>query len=60
LQKGNCHHQLSEVGEWSRFSRYVSEGAWAAIEVLKEEWAKKSWSKLPQGGGLEIQGTRLG
>jgi ABC-type nitrate/sulfonate/bicarbonate transport system substrate-binding protein len=32
----------------------------AAIEVLKEEWAKRSWSKLPHGGRLEVEGTRLG
>ena len=32
----------------------------AAVEVLKEEWQKRSWSKLPQGGGLEADGIRLG
>ncbi len=32
----------------------------AAIEVLKEEWQRRSWSKLPSGGGLEVEGTRLG
>jgi hypothetical protein len=32
----------------------------AATEVLKEEWQRRSWSKLPQGGGLEVEGTRLG
>jgi ABC-type nitrate/sulfonate/bicarbonate transport system substrate-binding protein len=32
----------------------------AAIEVLKEEWQRRSWSKLPQGGGLEVEGMRLG
>ena len=32
----------------------------AAIEVLKEEWDRRSWSKLPEGGGLEAKGTRLG
>ena len=32
----------------------------AATEVLKEEWARRSWSKLPAGGGLEVEGTRLG
>jgi ABC-type nitrate/sulfonate/bicarbonate transport system substrate-binding protein len=32
----------------------------AATEVLKEEWERRSWSKLPQGGGLEVTGTRLG
>ena len=29
----------------------------AAVEVLKEEWQKRSWSKLPQGGGLEVEGA---
>jgi ABC-type nitrate/sulfonate/bicarbonate transport system substrate-binding protein len=32
----------------------------AAEEVLKEEWVRRSWSKLPEGGGLEVEGTRLG
>jgi hypothetical protein len=32
----------------------------AATEVLKEEWEKRSWSKLPKGGRLEVEGTRLG
>jgi ABC-type nitrate/sulfonate/bicarbonate transport system substrate-binding protein len=32
----------------------------AAMEVLKEEWEKRSWSKLPAGGGLETEGVRLG
>jgi ABC-type nitrate/sulfonate/bicarbonate transport system substrate-binding protein len=32
----------------------------AAAEVLKEEWERRSWSKLPAGGGLEAMGTRLG
>ena len=32
----------------------------AAVEVLKEEWQRRSWSKLPHGGGLEVEGTRLG
>jgi ABC-type nitrate/sulfonate/bicarbonate transport system substrate-binding protein len=29
-------------------------------EVLKEEWERRSWSKLPDGGGLEVEGIRLG
>jgi len=29
-------------------------------EVLKEEWERRSWSKLPHGGGLEVEGVRLG
>ena len=32
----------------------------AAEEVLKEEWERRSWTKLPHGGGLEVEGTRLG
>ena len=32
----------------------------AASEVLKEEWERRSWTKLPEGGGLEAEGTRLG
>jgi hypothetical protein len=32
----------------------------AATEVLKEEWERRSWSKLAAGGGLEAEGTRLG
>ena len=32
----------------------------AATEVLKEEWERRSWAKLPSGGGLEAEGTRLG
>ena len=45
-----------DVDEWARpeFLQKASE------EVLKEEWARRSWSKLPAGGTLDIQGTRLG
>jgi hypothetical protein len=32
----------------------------AATEVLKEEWERRSWTKLPEGGGLKVEGTRLG
>ncbi|MGB9177075.1 MAG: hypothetical protein WCB46_10105 [Methanoregula sp.] len=32
----------------------------AAEEVLKEEWARRSWSKLPHGHELKLEGTRLG
>jgi ABC-type nitrate/sulfonate/bicarbonate transport system substrate-binding protein len=32
----------------------------AATEVLKEEWERRSWSKLPAGRGLEAEGVRLG
>ncbi len=45
-----------DVDEWAA-PQFLEQ---AATEVLKEEWEKKSWSKLPQGGGLEVQGARLG
>lgn len=32
----------------------------AAIEVLEEEWERRSWSKLPRGGKIDVDGTRLG
>ena len=32
----------------------------AAKEVLAEEWETRSWTKLPEGGTLEISHTRLG
>ena len=32
----------------------------AAAEVLEEEWERRSWIKLPAGGGLELKATRLG
>jgi len=45
-----------DVDEWVR-PEFLEQ---AATEVLKEEWERRSWSKLPQGGGLEVEGTRLG
>jgi ABC-type nitrate/sulfonate/bicarbonate transport system substrate-binding protein len=45
-----------DVDEWAA-PKFLEQ---AAIEVLKEEWQRRSWSKLPQGGGLEAGGTRLG
>jgi len=45
-----------DVNEWAA-PEFLEQ---AAMEVLKEEWEKKSWSKLPKGGGLEVEGTRLG
>lgn len=45
-----------DVNEWAA-PEFLEQ---AATEVLKEEWEKRSWSKLPQGGGLEVEGTRLG
>jgi len=32
----------------------------ATAQVFAEEWEKKSWSKLPAGGGLETKGVRIG
>ena len=32
----------------------------AVTEWLKEEWEKKSYSKLAQGGGLDVEGVRIG
>ena len=45
-----------DVDEWAR-PEFLEK---AFEEVLKEEWAVRSWSKLPAGGGLEVEGTRLG
>ena len=45
-----------DVDEWAR-PDFLEK---AAEEVLKEEWAVRSWTKLPRGGGLEVEGTRLG
>jgi ABC-type nitrate/sulfonate/bicarbonate transport system substrate-binding protein len=45
-----------DVDDWAR-PEFLEK---AATEVLEEEWARRSWSKLPEGGGLEAEGTRLG
>ena len=45
-----------DVDEWAA-PEFLEQ---AATEVLKEEWERRSWSKLPEGGGLEVEGTRLG
>jgi ABC-type nitrate/sulfonate/bicarbonate transport system substrate-binding protein len=45
-----------DVSEWAA-PEFLEQ---AATEVLKEEWQKKSWTKLPKGGGLEVEGVRLG
>ena len=45
-----------DVDEWAA-PEFLEQ---AATEVLEEEWEKRSWSKLPSGGGLEASGTRLG
>ena len=45
-----------DVDEWAR-PEFLEQ---AATEVLKEEWERRSWTKLPAGGALEVEGTRLG
>ena len=45
-----------DVDEWAA-PEFLEQ---AAEEVLKEEWERRSWSKLPEGGGLEAQSVRLG
>jgi hypothetical protein len=45
-----------DVDEWAR-PEFLEK---AATQVLEEEWARRSWSKLPEGGGLEVEGVRLG
>ncbi|MGD8336220.1 MAG: hypothetical protein PVG81_16085 [Desulfobacterales bacterium] len=45
-----------DVDEWAA-PEFLEQ---AVMEVLKEEWERKSWSKLPQGGGLETEGVRIG
>jgi len=45
-----------DVNEWAA-PEFLEQ---AATEVFKEEWEKRSWSKLAQGGGINIEGTRLG
>ena len=42
-----------DVDEWAR-PEFLEQ---AATEVLKEEWERRSWSKLPEGGGLEVEGV---
>ena len=45
-----------DVDEWAA-PEFLEQ---AATEVLKEEWERRSWSKLPEGGGLDAQNKRLG
>ena len=45
-----------DVDEWAA-PEFLEQ---AAQQVLEEEWERRSWSKLPAGGGLEAKGTRLG
>jgi len=45
-----------DVDEWAR-PDFLEK---AFVEVLEEEWAVRSWSKLPEGEALEAEGVRLG
>ena len=45
-----------DVDEWAA-PEFLEQ---AAKEVLAEEWAKRSWTKLPEVGTLEVNDTRLG
>jgi len=45
-----------DVDEWAA-PEFLEQ---AATQVLEEEWERRSWSKLPAGGGLNASGTRLG
>jgi len=55
VSHGYIKHDF-DVDEWAA-PKFLEQ---AAVEVLKEEWQRRSWSKLPSGGGLEVEGTRLG
>ena len=55
FEHGYIKHDF-DVDEWAR-PEFLEK---AAEEVLKEEWARRSWSKLPQGGGIDVEGVRLG
>jgi ABC-type nitrate/sulfonate/bicarbonate transport system substrate-binding protein len=45
-----------DVDKWSA-PEFLEQGV---REWLEEEWERKSWSKLAEGGGLETEGVRLG
>ena len=45
-----------DVHEWAR-PEFLEN---AIIDVLKEEWEKRSWSKLEKGGRLDVDAVRLG
>ena len=55
VSHGYIKHDF-DVDEWAA-PEFLEQ---AATEVLKEEWQRRSWSKLPAGGGLEVEGIRLG
>ena len=45
-----------DVDEWAQ-PKFLEQ---AMTQVLEEEWERKSWGKLPAGGGLEVAVNRLG
>jgi ABC-type nitrate/sulfonate/bicarbonate transport system substrate-binding protein len=45
-----------DVHEWAQ-PKFLEQ---AVMQVLEEEWERKSWSKLPTGSGIEASATRLG
>ena len=45
-----------DVDEWAA-PEFLEQ---AATQVLKEEWERRSWSKVPAGSGLEVDAVRLG
>ena len=55
VSHGYIEHDF-DVNEWAR-PEFLEQ---AATQVLEEEWERRSWSKLPAGGGLEVEGMRLG
>jgi ABC-type nitrate/sulfonate/bicarbonate transport system substrate-binding protein len=55
VSHGYVHNDF-DVDQWAR-PEFLEQ---AFVEVLKEEWERRSWSKLPAGGGLEAEGLRLG
>jgi len=55
LQHGYIENDF-DVDAWAA-PEFLDQGARA---LLEEEWALKSWSKLPEGGGLETNGVRIG
>ncbi len=46
-----------DVDEWAA-PEFSGEGG--SGSPYKEEWERRSWSKLPEGVGLEAEGVRLG
>ncbi len=45
-----------DVDEWAA-PEFLEQ---AAMEVLKEEWQRRAGASFPRGGGLEVEGTRIG